>query len=218
MTTSPKIIAVIPAYNEETTVGAVVASLKPLVAQVIVVDDHSTDNTADAARVAGAIVSGHEENLGYDISLDDGFKLAAKMDADIFMTFDADGEHDVRDVPKILEPILSGKADIVAGQRPHSRHIGERLFALYTFVRFYVRDPLCGFKAYRRTVYDAVGHFDSLGSIGTELMLRGIRKGFPITLVPITLHARQGSTTRFYEWRLRGTLKILKALVRVLSI
>ena len=214
--TSPKIIAVIPAYNEEKTVGSVVRGLKPHVSEIILVDDHSSDKTAEAARAAGAVVIRQEKNLGYDASLNAGFKAAALRGADIFITLDADGEHDVRDVPRVLAPILSGTADISLGQRPRARHIAESIFSLYTRVHWGVPDALCGLKAYSRKVYDSVVHFDSVTSIGTELMIRGITRGFRFSLVPITLHSRAYDNSRFYAFNVRGNLRILRAMIRVL--
>ena len=190
----------------------------PLVSTVIVVDDRSTDDTARTAGDAGAFVVRHEKNTGYDDSLNDGFKAAASLGADIIFTFDADGEHDAADVPLVLAPLLQGTADIVAGQRPCVRHWGERIFAAYTRFRYGVSDPVCGFKAYRREVYEAVGFFDSFRSIGTELMIRGVGKGFRLALVPITLHERVDGRSRFYSFNLRGNMRMLRALWHVLWI
>ena len=216
--TSPKVIAVVPAHNEEKTVSAVVSSLKSSVSEVIVVSDNCSDATKEVAESAGAFIVVRSDDPGYDAALNEGFRVAALHGADIFITFDADGEHDIGDVPRLLEPILSGKADVVIGERPHTRHLGEHIFALYTYVRYGIRDPLCGMKAYRREVYDAVGYFDSMHSIGTELMMRGLKRGFRLSRVPITLHARENDTSRFYELRWRGTLRILKAMIRVVFI
>ena len=83
--------------------------LLPLVSTVIVVDDRSTDDTARTAGDAGAFVVRHEKNTGYDDSLNDGFKAAASLGADIIFTFDADGEHDAADVPLVLAPYFRGR-------------------------------------------------------------------------------------------------------------
>ncbi|MFZ1075025.1 MAG: glycosyltransferase family 2 protein [Minisyncoccia bacterium] len=218
MSGSEKIVAIIPAFNEAGTIGAVVTGLLPHVSEVIVVDDCSSDGTSEEAQKAGATVLRHEANRGYDRTINDGFAEAARRGADIMLTFDADGEHDANDVPRIISPLLSEKADMVAGQRPHLTHFGEKIFALYTCTRYGLRDPLCGLKAYRRAVYDSVGFFDSVSSIGTELMLRGAKKGYRLAFVPIELHARVNDTSRFYAKRLRANIKILRALWRVLFI
>lgn len=216
MTFSGNIGAVVPAFNEEKTVGDVVEGLLAHVPLVIVVDDGSTDATRMKAERAGAVVIGNTHYKGYDGALNSGFAEAARRGSEIILSFDADGEHVAEDVPRVLEPILSGKADIVAGQRPHTTHWSEKIFALYTRVRWGVGDPLCGFKAYRRAVYDAVGYFDSVQSIGTELMLKGASRGFRLALVPIELRNRQEDTSRFYIRSFRANMKILRAMVRVL--
>lgn len=218
MTLPFKIVAVMPAHNEEKTVGAMVAEVKKYVSEVIVVDDNSSDTTGEVARGAGAIVLHNDISRGYDQSIDRGFREAAGLGADIVLTCDADGEHDPADVPRILAPILEGKADIVLGQRPKGRHFGEKIFALYTRLRYNIPDPLCGLKAYRREVYDRVGHFDTIGSIGTQLMLEGVRRNFRLALVPITLRARGADTSRFYADNIRANMKIFKALWKVLFI
>lgn len=214
---SEKVIAVIPAYNEGKTIGRVVQELIPLVSEVVVVNDASKDNTKSEAESAGAFVVTHEVNKGYDTTINDGFKEASKRGATVIVTFDADGEHEAGDMEKILAPIREGRADLVLGQRPASRHWGERIFATYTKVRYGVKDPLCGFKAYKREVYDRVGFFDSVSSIGSELSLRAIRLGYNPAFVPITLHSREeGDSSRFYEFNFRGNMKLVKALYRIL--
>jgi glycosyltransferase involved in cell wall biosynthesis len=216
MSSASRVIAVIPAFNEAKTIAAVVQSLRAHVAEVIVVDDHSSDPTGEEARRAGAVVLRNDANLGYDGSINAGFAEAAHRGADIILTFDADGEHDAADVPRLVAPIAEDRADIVAGQRPRTTAFAEKLFALYTRLRYGIGDPLCGLKAYRRSVYDAVGQFDTVKSIGTELMIKGLQKKFRIALLPIVLHRRVDDSSRFYARRLRANLKILRAAWRVL--
>ena len=98
MSSASRVIAVIPAFNEAKTIAAVVQGLRAHVAEVIVVDDHSSDATGDEARRAGAIVLRNNANLGYDGSLNAGFAEAARRGADIILTFDADGEHDATEI------------------------------------------------------------------------------------------------------------------------
>jgi glycosyltransferase involved in cell wall biosynthesis len=217
MSSASRVIAVIPAFNEAKTIAAVVAGVRAHVDDVIVVDDHSADATAEAAKRAGAIVVRNAANLGYDGSLNAGFAEAARRGAGILLTFDADGEHDPADVPRLIAPIAQDRADIVAGQRPRLAGVAEKIFALYTRLRYGIADPLCGLKAYRRSVYDAVGQFDTVQSIGTELMIRGLHRKFRLALVPIALH-RRTDISRFYARRLRANLKILRAAWRLMLV
>jgi len=215
MSSASRVIAVIPAFNEARTIAAVVAGVRARVADVIVVDDHSMDATGEEAKRAGAIVLRNAANLGYDGSLNAGFAEAARRGAGIVLTFDADGEHDPADVPRLIAPIAEDRADIVVGQRPRLAGPAEKIFAFYTRLRYGIADPLCGLKAYRRSVYDAVGQFDTVQSIGTELMIKGLRRNFRLALVPITLHRRADDSSRFYARRLRANLKILRAAWRL---
>jgi glycosyltransferase involved in cell wall biosynthesis len=218
MSSASRVIAVIPAFNEAKTIAAVVAGVRAHVADVIVVDDHSADATSEEAKRAGAIVLRNATNLGYDGSLNAGFAEAAQRGAGIMLTFDADGEHDPADVPRLIAPIAEDRADIVAGQRPRLAGPAEKIFAFYTRLRYGIADPLCGLKAYRRSVYDAAGQFDTLQSIGTELMIKGLHKKFRLALVPIALHRRTDDGSRFYARRLRANLKILRAAWRLLFV
>lgn len=109
------IVAALPAYNEEVKIGSVVLKTLKHVDKVIVVDDASSDATGEIARLAGAFVIRHEKNEGYGGALKTCFEEARKLDANAMVILDADGQHDPRDIPVILEPIISSKADIVIG-------------------------------------------------------------------------------------------------------
>lgn len=208
------IIAVIPALNEAGTIYDVVANVLTHVDEVVVVDDGSTDETASRAREAGAVVHGHETNRGYDRSIDDGFTLAAKRGATVVFTFDADGQHHPKDIPKMVEPILSGDADVVVGQRPVKARISEKVFAAYTRTRLGVSDPLCGFKVYRTEVYRDVGHFDTRSTIGTQLMVEAKKRGYNLQQRPVHLDEREDQS-RFGQ-RLEANWKILAAMIRLI--
>lgn len=112
-----KIIAVIPAYNEDQKVGEVVKALSSYVNEIIVIDDGSTDETANVARAAGAVVYRLAINRGQGAALRAGFKKALERAADIVITFDADGQFDPADVPKLVAPIIKMEADAVLGSR-----------------------------------------------------------------------------------------------------
>lgn len=209
-----KVTIVIPAFNEARTIAAVVESVLRYAAEVVVVDDASKDATGEYAQRAGAVVIRHAANRGYDASLNDGFAEAVRRGADVIVTFDADGEHRPENIPAVVAPIVAGEADLVITERLVLIHPSEKLFALYTWMRFGLRDPLCGFKAYHRRVYERFGTFDTLNSIGTELALRAIRAGYRFRKIPIERHTR-ADTSRFYARMLRANLRILGAMVRV---
>ena len=112
-----KVVAVIPAYNEEKKVGEVVSALLPYVSEVIVIDDGSSDHTATVASAAGALVYRFSINRGQGAALRAGFKKALERAADIIITFDADGQFDPADVPRLVSPIIKNEAEAVLGSR-----------------------------------------------------------------------------------------------------
>ena len=112
-----KVIIGIPAFNEEKNIGPIVAKLKKKYDQVIVCDDGSSDMTETIASSLGALVVKHETNLGYGSAIKTIFNEAKKIDGDVLVTFDADGQHQISEIDTILTPILENKADLVIGSR-----------------------------------------------------------------------------------------------------
>jgi glycosyltransferase involved in cell wall biosynthesis len=127
-----EIAAVLPAFNEEISIGSIVLRTKQFVDRVIVIDDCSRDRTAEVSRMAGAEVIQHPVNKGKGAALKTGFQ--SLNGEKIIVTIDADGQHDPSDIPKLVEPILRGEADMVIGSRyingnkkdtPFYRRIGQ---------------------------------------------------------------------------------------------
>jgi len=199
---------VIPALNESATIVGVVEAVERY-GVPIVVDDGSTDDTAKLAKQAGASVVLHGQNLGYDAALNSGFKIAMELGCALVITIDADGQHDPYLIQKFIDRIDAG-ADIAVGVRSNRQRLAEHLFAWYTTLRFGIQDPLCGMKAYRRAVYEALGHFDSYGSIGTELMIFAAKKGYRIDQVSFDVRDRNGPS-RFGRV-FSGNYKIIRAM------
>ncbi len=112
-----KIIAVVPAYNEGLTIREVIKSLKEKVNDVIVVDDGSKDKTFHFAKEEGAVVLQHFLNRGQGASLKTGIDYAIMCGADIIITFDADGQHSAEDIPRLIQPIVEDRAEVVLGSR-----------------------------------------------------------------------------------------------------
>ena len=166
---------VIPAFNESATIAAVVVLAKNY-GMPIVVDDGSSDATAELAICNGAVVVAHKRNYGYDGALNSGFIKAVEIGCEVIVTVDADGQHDPSLLQLFIDRIEAG-ADVVVGVRSRKQRLAEHMFAMYTNLRFRIKDPLCGMKAYRATVFGALGHFDSYNSIGTELSMYAAKKG-----------------------------------------
>ena len=128
----------------------------------------------------------------------------------IIITLDADGQHDPSLIQKFIDAIESG-ADIVVGIRSSHQRFAESFFAWYTGLRFGVKDPLCGMKAYRTSVYKALGHFDSYGSIGTELTIFAVKKSYKLEQIEFDVRNRVGQSK--FGQRLSGNYKIARAML-----
>lgn len=183
-----RIALIIPAYNEAATIRGVVKTASKY-GDTIVVDDCSHDGTADLARQAGAVVVSNPRNLGYDGALNSGFSEAYLRGYEIIITLDADGQHDPSLLVRFIEALDAG-AELVIGVRDKKPRLAEHLFALYSRYRYGIYDPLCGMKAYHRSVYEGLGWFDSYKSIGTELAIFGVKKGFVVKQVEFTVRDR----------------------------
>jgi glycosyltransferase involved in cell wall biosynthesis len=199
---------VIPALNEESSIGIVIEKCRCW-GIPIVVDDGSSDQTREVSRLAGAEVVSHSVNSGYDAALNSGFVQAAKLGCEFVVTIDADGQHDPELIGKIIA-LLNEGADVVVGIRDKRQRLAEHCFAWVTQVLYGMSDPLCGLKGYRMAVYDALGYFDSYNSIGTELALFSVRSGYRLEQIPIIVRERNG-TPRFGR-KLSANYKIFRAL------
>jgi len=156
---------IIPARNEEDSVAGVIGEIQAADPDfvVVVVDDGSTDRTAQVAEATGAIVLRLPYNLGIGGAVQTGYQYARENDFDIAIQVDGDGQHDPSEIPRLLEPILGGRADMVVGTRfaegggyrgTRMRRVGIHLFAAIVslIVRQRVTDTTSGFRAANRKV------------------------------------------------------------------
>jgi glycosyltransferase involved in cell wall biosynthesis len=204
---------VIPAYNEAATISRVVSAARRHSA-VLVVDDHSLDDTATRAKAAGAIVVRNPQNLGYEATLNRGFEAALKYGFEYVVTIDADGEHDPAFLAAFSNALVERQIPIVLGVRPRKQRFAEVIMGLYVRIRFGVHDILCGMKGYRAELVRLNGGFDTSHSIGTELALNSIRSGNRFLEVPIN-GTRRADAPRF-DRRWRANVRILAALCRLM--
>jgi glycosyltransferase involved in cell wall biosynthesis len=204
-----RVAIVIPALNESATIASIVEAVNKY-GTPIVVDDGSNDNTGKLALEAGAVVLVHEHSKGYDAALNFGFKKAAELGAKIIITVDADGQHDPSLIQKFIDAIDSG-IDVVVGVRSRRQRFAEHFFAWYTALCFGIKDPLCGMKAYRTDVYQELGHFDSYESIGTELIIFAVKKGYRFE--EIMFDVRERNDEPRFGRVLSGNYKIIRAMM-----
>jgi len=112
-----EIIAVIPCYNEEKHIGGVVRRVSRFVDRVVVVDDGSSDHTANVAEAAGAVVISHGVNRGKGVAMNTAFQWAKYNGVRAIVLLDGDGQHNPDEIPLVLAPVLQGEADVVVGSR-----------------------------------------------------------------------------------------------------
>ena len=205
---------VIPALNEATTIGGVV-SVASQYGVPIVVDDGSGDETGNFAIVAGASLVRHDINLGYDQALNSGFVRASELGCEYVITMDADGQHDPTILSSFIQALDAG-ADVVVGIRDRRQRLAEHVFAWVSSKKWRINDPLCGLKGYRIGIYRELGHFDSYGSIGTELAIFAANSNKKIVQIPIEIRERNDEP-RFGQ-RYSANWRILRALLYSLSI
>ena len=175
----PLVSAVIPAYNEESTIEDVVSGVSRHVSEVIVVDDGSSDETADKAVEAGAVLLKNGDNVGKLLSLIRGYRVAK---GEVVVTLDADGQHHPDDIPRLVGPILNDRADLVIGVRPELPHFSERVITTLTRLKVKVEDASSGFRAIRKSVVDEMEIYGSC-TCGT-LILEAYSKGARVVGVP----------------------------------
>ena len=169
-----RVVAGLPMYNEEETIGTVVTKTLDFVDSVICVDDGSSDSGARIAEACGAIVHQHRVNRGYGGALKSLFRIAREMDADALVVLDSDGQHNPEDIPKLLEPIISEEADFVIGSRfidggggedmPAYRRLGIKVITATSNLSsdLNIQDTQSGFRAFSKLAIDRL-RFDAEG-------------------------------------------------------
>jgi glycosyltransferase involved in cell wall biosynthesis len=206
---------IIPALDEEDSIGRVIAEVPlHLVSEVIVVDNGSTDQTGEVARLAGARVV-REERKGYGYACSAGVKAVGDQ-IDIIVFMDGDGSDDATQMKALIEPIEAGLADLVLGSRvlssgasgallPHQR-LGNALAT--GLVRILYRQTITDlppFKAIRRTVLDELAMREMTYGWTVEMIVKCARQGRRIVEIPVTPRPRMGGQSKV-SGTLKGTL------------
>ena len=217
------ICAIIPCFNEAAAIRRIVNGARVHVGAVLVVDDCSSDKTADEARAAGAIVLRHERNLGKGASLKTGFREAATLRFRAAVTLDGDGQHDTTEIPLFLNAYQFGRCNIVLGNRmddlrsmPRIRRITNRFtsWAISRMVGVSIRDTQCGFRLIGLDFWQAT-HLDTCRfDLESEILIKACRSGAKIEQVRVrTIYFNEAvskihpivDTWRFFHllWRCR---------------
>jgi glycosyltransferase involved in cell wall biosynthesis len=193
------IVIGIPAYNEEKTIAGIILKLQKIVDKVIVCNDGSSDLTGDIAERLGAVVINHPKNLGYGAGIRSIFLKAKELDADILVTFDADGQHRIEDIKSVIEPLQKNEADIVIGSRfiggnnddgvPKYRKAGIKTITniTNTSTNLNITDSQSGFRGYGKKVLLEIIPSEYGMGVSTEILIKASKKGFKVKEVPITV-------------------------------
>jgi glycosyltransferase involved in cell wall biosynthesis len=219
-------IAVIPALNEEDSIAGVISELSAADPgfEVIVVDDGSTDRTAQFAAAAGAQIVRHPYNLGIGGAVQTGLQYARDHDFDVAVQVDGDAQHDPAEIPKILAPIIEGNADLVVGSRflgegeyepPVTRLLGIRLLArlVSVLVRQRVTDPTSGFRASNRRAISLFASDYPHDYPEVEAIVLVFRHRLKLVEVPVHMRLRGAGESSITFWRSAYyMLKVLLAL------
>jgi len=187
----------IPAYNEEDNIGKIVKSSLQYCDKVVVCDDGSNDNTASAARDAGATVLSHTKNQGYGAAIITLFDFARTQNADIMVTLDGDGQHNPKQIPTLIESLIDNNIDLVIGSRflngksdsPGYRKAGIKIItsAVNYGTDFKVSDSQSGFRAYSNNAINLIHPTEHGMSVSTEILLKSSNKELSIAEVPISV-------------------------------
>jgi len=196
-----KTTIVIPAKNEERSIGKIISQCRKYADEILVVDGHSRDGTARVARRLGArVVQDHGRGKG------DGIRVGiAQARGDILVFIDADGSHDPKDIPRLIKPIQQGRADMVVGSRGMGgsdelhgdvekllRMIGSDIILIGINKKFKVNltDSQNGYRALRATAARALHLEENITTIEQEITIKFLKKGFRISEVPTHEYAR----------------------------
>jgi glycosyltransferase involved in cell wall biosynthesis len=202
-----KITVGIPAYNEEKNIAGIIARVKKYADAIIVCDDGSNDLTSEISEQLGAIVIKHSKNKGYGAAINSLFLKAKELESDIFLTFDADGQHRIEDIPIVSNPIIKNQVDIAIGSRfldekseemPNYRKVGIKLITKVTnlSIKEKLTDSQSGFRAYSKKALNGIIPSDEGMGVSTEILIKASNLDLKIAEVPIKVSYEGETSTK----------------------
>jgi len=205
-------LVIVPAFNEEGRIARVLEKIREAdkEADIVVIDDGSTDKTGIKSKAAGARVVRLSSNMGYGVAIQTGYKFALERGYDYIVQLDSDGQHDPDYLPKMFPEILSGNADLVIGSRflkgmssvkvsemgyrvSPARKLGISLFAFIVskFIGFKITDPTSGYRALNNQIITFLANdFFPYDYPDADVVILAHRAGFKIKEIPMIMHDR----------------------------
>ena len=221
-----KVFCVIPALNEGNKIKEVLRKVKPLVDQVVVVDDGSVDQTFKIAKSEDVVVLRHVINRGQGASLETGNKYASSKGADVVVHFDADGQFLAEEMRGLIEPVLSGEAEVVLGSRFMGKKSNMPLFKksvimpiahlVNRFVlgaKMKLTDPQCGFRVLGKRALEKIDIKQNGMAHTSEIIYKIYKNNLKVKEIPITVIYDKFGQNIFKETRGGGGMKVLKDLI-----
>lgn len=219
----PDVCVVIPAYNEAEVIGNVVRGILQVgIEHVIVVDDGSSDTTAEKARVSGALVLRHKINRGKGAAIKTGLIVARDKGAKIVVTVDGDGQHEPLDIPAVIAPIEKGEADVILGTRNFDpKNISFfKIFANRTantltriLTGLWVADSQSGFRAFDSRALDVMVEVGDKYEYDSEIIRQIARNHLEYKEMPISVYYTDYSKNKVQKQGLINGLRTLYRLV-----
>ena len=210
-----RVLAIVPAFNEEKSLPALIAELRQVGCDIVIVNDASTDATERVAKACGAAVLSLPVNLGIGGAVQTGFLYAVRNGYDAVVQVDGDGQHDPVQIPVILAPLVAGEADCVIGSRYHPskpdtnyrtpplRRLGMRfstgILQMATGLR--VHDTTSGFRALNRRSFEFFAAKYPVDHPEAESLLVLHQAGFRIIELPVTMRSRTSGESLFSMFR-----------------
>ncbi|MEL6653288.1 MAG: glycosyltransferase family 2 protein [Bacteroidota bacterium] len=194
-----RICIIIPAYNEGRVLPTLLHTLLKLGYQMVVVDDGSTDDTEQLLRTFPIYYLRHRVNLGQGAALETGMRFAQRLDVDIFVHFDADGQHDAAEIERLAKPVSEEKADIVLGSRfldaetksavPFSKRVLLKgaIWINGLFTGVWLSDAHNGFRAMNRNALEQIRLREAGMAHATEILSEIKRHGLRYQEVPVLI-------------------------------
>ena len=202
-----KVYIILPAYCEEKVIKEVIKDIKDEgFKNIIVVDDGSPDNTYTEAKSTGVVTIKHPINRGKGAATQTGIDAAKVLDADIIVTMDSDGQHNPKDISKLIKPVKDNKSDVVIGSRmidytdmPKSRVIMNKIANLITYLFFgiMVTDSQSGFRAYNKKAYNSVYTYLDRYEFESEMLGQIKNAKLRISEVPIKVVYTEYSKNKY---------------------